>query len=131
MVRATFAGFTTALSALQANQKRLDITGQNLSNMNTVGYTRQKLETSSLNYTNPISHYMNGTEIMVGYGVSMDKVTQVRDPFLDAQYRSQMEKSGYTDGINTALTQLSRCPGSWTKATSPGSVRPLTTSRTP
>ena len=75
MVRATFAGFTTALSALQANQKRLDITGQNLSNMNTVGYTRQKLETSSLNYTNPISHYMNGTEIMVGYGVSMDKVT--------------------------------------------------------
>ena len=51
MVRATFAGFSTALSALQANQKRLDITGQNLSNMNTVGYTRQQLNTSSLNYT--------------------------------------------------------------------------------
>ena len=31
MVRATFSGFNTALSALQANQKRLDITGQNLS----------------------------------------------------------------------------------------------------
>ena len=30
MVRATFAGFTTALSALQANQKRLDIPGQTL-----------------------------------------------------------------------------------------------------
>ena len=42
-MRATFAGFNTALSALQANQKRLDITGQNLSNMNTVGYTRQQL----------------------------------------------------------------------------------------
>ena len=38
MVRATFAGFSTALSALQANQKRLDIVGQNLSNMNTAGY---------------------------------------------------------------------------------------------
>ena len=49
MLRATFAGFSTALSALQANQKRLDITGQNLANMNTVGYTRQQLETSSLN----------------------------------------------------------------------------------
>ena len=33
MVRATFSGFNTALSALQANQKRLDITGQNLSNV--------------------------------------------------------------------------------------------------
>ncbi len=108
MVRATFAGFTTALSALQASQKRLDITGQNLSNMNTVGYTRQNLETSSLNYTNPISHYMNGSEIMVGYGVSMDKVTQIRDPFLDAQYRSQMEKSGYTNAMQTSLDSLSR-----------------------
>ena len=57
MVRATFSGFNTALSALQANQKRLDITGQNLSNMNTAGYTRQQLEASSLNYTNPVSHY--------------------------------------------------------------------------
>lgn len=59
MLRATFAGFSTALSALQANQKRLDITGQNLANMNTVGYTRQQLETSSLNYTNPVSKYMS------------------------------------------------------------------------
>lgn len=108
MVRATFAGFNTALSALQANQKRLDITGQNLANMNTVGYTRQTLETSSLNYTNPISHYMNGSEIMVGYGVSMDKVSQIRDPFLDAQYRSQMEKSGYSDALQTSLDSLSR-----------------------
>ena len=62
MVRATFSGFNTALSALQANQKRLDITGQNLSNMNTAGYTRQQLEASSLNYTNPVSHYSNGNE---------------------------------------------------------------------
>lgn len=54
MVRATFSGFNTALSALQANQKRLDITGQNLSNMNTAGYTRQQLEASSLNYTNEV-----------------------------------------------------------------------------
>ena len=57
MVRATFAGFTTAISALQANQKRLDISGQNLSNMNTPGYTRQALQVSSVNYTNPSSYY--------------------------------------------------------------------------
>ena len=35
MIRATFSGFSTAFSALQASQKRLDIVGQNLSNMNT------------------------------------------------------------------------------------------------
>ena len=108
MIRATFAGFSTALSALQANQKRLDITGQNLANMNTAGYTRQQLKTSSLNYTNPISHYMNGSEISVGFGVKMDGVTQIRDPYLDAQYRSQIQKSGYTDSIQTSLDRLSR-----------------------
>ena len=123
MVRATFAGFSTALSALQANQKRLDIVGQNLSNMNTAGdnpqppgsqwlntagYTRQQLETSSLNYTNPIAHYMNGSEIAVGFGVHMDKVSQIRDPYLDAQYRTQMKKAGYAESMQTSLDVLSR-----------------------
>lgn len=108
MIRATFAGFSTALSAIQANQKRLDITGQNLANMNTTGYTRQTLDTSSLNYSGPISHYTNGSEIAVGFGVSMDRVSQIRDPFLDAQYRSQMEKAGYTDAMQTSLDSLAK-----------------------
>ena len=108
MVRATFAGLTTAYSALQANQKRLDIVGQNLANMNTVGYTRQQLETSSLNYTNPVSHYMNGSEVQVGFGTKMEKVSQIRDPYLDVQYRDQIVKSSYNDSIQTSLDALSR-----------------------
>ena len=101
MVRATFSGFNTALSALQANQKRLDITGQNLSNMNTAGYT-------SLNYTNPVSHYSNGNETAVGFGVSMDRVSQIRDPYLDIQYRSQSADCSYTNRLQTALNSLSK-----------------------
>jgi flagellar hook-associated protein 1 FlgK len=108
MVRATFAGFSTALSALQSSQKRLDITGHNLANMNTIGYTRQELQTSSLNYTSPVSTFMNGSEVIVGFGVHMDKVAQIRDPYLDAQYRSQMDKSGYTDSMQTSLDSLSK-----------------------
>lgn len=107
MIRATFAGFNTALTALQSNQKRLDVTGQNLANMHTTGYTRQALQTSSLNYSGPVSHYMNGSEIQVGFGVAMDSVIQIRDPFLDAQYRYQMEKSGYTDALQTSFDSLS------------------------
>lgn len=108
MVRATFSGFNTALSALQANQKRLDITGQNLSNMNTAGYTRQQLEASSLNYTNPVSHYSNGNETAVGFGVSMDRVSQIRDPYLDIQYRSQSADCSYTNRLQTGLNSLSK-----------------------
>ena len=108
MIRATFSGFSTAFSALQASQKRLDIVGQNLSNMNTQGYTRQQLETSSLNYSNPVSRYMNGVQSSVGFGVKMDRVTQIRDPYLDAQYRAQINKSGYSDSMQTALDTLSK-----------------------
>ena len=108
MVRATFSSFNTALSALQANQKRLDITGQNLSNMNTAGYTRQQLEASSLNYTNPVSHYSNGNETAVGFGVSMNRVSQIRDPYLDIQYRSQSADCSYTNRLQTALNSLSK-----------------------
>ncbi len=106
MLRATFAGFSTALSAMQSNQKRLDITGQNLANMNTVGYTRQRLETSSLNYTNPVSKYMCSPDLTVGFGVSMDRISQVRDPYLDAQYRTQMSKASYKDAFQTSLDSL-------------------------
>ena len=105
-MRATFAGFSTALSALQANQKRLDITGQNLSNMNTVGYSRQQLNTSSLNYSGCVSHNMNGSENIVGFGVSMDGVSQIRDPYLDTQYRLQMTKADYSNAMQTSLDSL-------------------------
>lgn len=108
MVRATFSGFTTALSALQANQKRLDITGQNLANMSTPGYTRQQLQVSSMNYTGPVSHYMNGSEVVVGFGSRMDAVTQVRDPYLDSQYRTQMSKSSYSDAFQVSLDSLAQ-----------------------
>lgn len=108
MVRATFAGFSTAFSALQANQKRLDLVGQNLSNMNTPGYTRQQLKTTSMNYTNPISYYLSPNETPIGFGVLMEDVVQVRDPYLDIQYRNQMTKSGYNGTMETSLKELSR-----------------------
>lgn len=105
-MRATFAGFNTALSALQANQKRLDITGQNLANMNTVGYTRQHLNTSSLNYSHGYANTMNGASNIVGFGVSMNGVSQIRDPYLDVQYRLQMTKADYSHSLQTSLDSL-------------------------
>ena len=42
MIRSTFGGFNTSLLGLMASQKAIDVTGQNLSNINTQGYTRQR-----------------------------------------------------------------------------------------
>jgi flagellar hook-associated protein 1 FlgK len=107
MIRATFAGFTTALSSLRANQQALNVVGQNLSNMNTEGYTRQKLQVSSVNYENPTSFYMNENESNVGFGVSTDAIVQLRDKFLDTQYREQNGKNEYSSTIKDSLSSLS------------------------
>ncbi|MEG2144750.1 MAG: flagellar basal body protein, partial [Oscillospiraceae bacterium] len=47
-MRPTFFGFETAKRGLTINQKGIDITGHNLTNINTPGYTRQRIDQVSL-----------------------------------------------------------------------------------
>ena len=105
MIQATFSGFNTALSALRANQARLSVVGQNLSNMNTEGYTRQELNVKSVNYSNP-DFFMDKNNTSIGYGVSMTGVAQLRDQFLDIQYRDQNSKVSYNNTVSDALDSL-------------------------
>ncbi len=96
MIRSTFAGFTTAQLGMAASQRALDVTGQNIANINTPGYTKQRLDIASLNFQKG-DFYNAKSNIKVGFGVEMTGISQLRDPFLDAQYRSQISKLGTTD----------------------------------
>lgn len=105
MLRATFAGFSVARGAMTASQKALDVTGQNISNVYTPGYTRQRLDQVSFasgygNYavTNYTTH--------IGNGVLVTGTSQIRDPYLDIQYRSQMANVGMSDAKASALEEL-------------------------
>lgn len=105
MIRSTFAGFTTAQLAMAASQKALDVTGQNIANINTTGYTKQRLDIASLNHTGG-DFYNSDNNCKVGYGVEITAVSQLRDPFLDMQYRSQMSKLGTTDALAAGFEQV-------------------------
>lgn len=105
MIRSTFAGFTTAQLGMAASQRALDVVGQNITNINTPGYTRQRLDIASLNVKKG-DFYNAKSNIKVGYGVEMTGVSQLRDPFLDAQYRSQISKLGTTDAHAAGFEQL-------------------------
>lgn len=105
MMRSTFAGFTTAQLGMAASQRAIDVTGQNIANINTEGYTRQRLDIASLNLRNG-SFYNSSNSTRVGYGVDMTGISQLRDPFLDAQYRSQIAKLGTTDAQAAGLEKL-------------------------
>ncbi len=105
MLRSTFAGFTMAQHALLANQRALDVAGQNLSNINTEGYTRQRLDLASISPTGA-SYTTSEQDNKVGQGVMMTGITQIRDPFLDIQYRNQVAKVGTVDATDVVLERL-------------------------
>lgn len=105
MIRSTFAGFTTAQLAMAASQRALDVTGQNIANINTTGYTKQRLDIASLNNQGG-EFYNAGNQCKVGFGVEITGISQLRDPFLDMQYRSQMSKLGTTDALAAGYEQL-------------------------
>ncbi|MCI8453619.1 MAG: hypothetical protein HFE84_03260 [Lachnospiraceae bacterium] len=105
MIRSTFAGFNMSVLALTASQRCLDVTGQNLSNVNTEGYTRQRLDLASIS---PVGHGFSSSpfDSKVGQGVMMMGVSQIRDPFLDNQYRYQLPKVGTADAMSSILGEI-------------------------
>ncbi|KNC20030.1 hypothetical protein AC792_02995 [Arthrobacter sp. RIT-PI-e] len=88
----TFSGLSTAYSGLAAARAGLDITGQNIANANTPGYTRQRLETSSVAATPP-SMFTQGTR--AGEGVLTQGVARLGDAHLDARVRITAGTAGY------------------------------------
>lgn len=85
-MRSTFFGFEIAKSGIQASQSGLDVTGQNVTNVNTEGFTRLALNQSSADYFSSAYKYGDCFSSF-GQGVTIDEIAQVRDQFLDARYR--------------------------------------------
>lgn len=106
MSRSTFSGFTIAHLGMNASQMALQVTGQNISNINTAGYTRQQVDLVSLNL-NGSNAVATGPTSKIGYGVSVSNISQVRDPFLDVLYRNQIAKLGTSDAQQAVIDQLS------------------------
>lgn len=105
MTRSTFSGFTIAQLAMTASQRAIDVTGQNIANINTKGYTRQRVDLASFN-TRGADYMSTGPGAKIGYGVEITGISQIRDPFLDVQFRNQIAKVGTADARQTTLDQL-------------------------
>ena len=105
MTRSTFSGFTIAQLAMTASQRALDVTGQNIANINTTGYTKQRVDLVSLNLRGG-DKVSTGPASKIGYGVEITGISQIRDPFLDVQFRNQIAKVGTADARQGTLDQL-------------------------
>lgn len=102
----TFSSFTTARLGIYASQASLNITGNNIANINTPGYTRQRLDLVSL-YSKNTGKYANVFNTNIGYGVLTESRTQLRDPFLDIRYRNENTNLAANAEKYNGLYQLS------------------------
>lgn len=97
----TFFGFNIARSGLFASQRALNITGHNISNVNTPGYSRQRLE---ILQSSPMS-LPNG-QGMIGTGVDTDSIVQIRHEFLDLKYRGENTDFGEWEAKANTLENI-------------------------
>src|SRR5437762_310153 len=100
----SFSGLSTALSALYAQRRALDITGQNIANANTTGYSRQRAELTSIDSTRVPAMYSTGD---IGpSGVEVSSVSRLHDEFLDSRSRTERGLNQYLLGQRDTYARI-------------------------
>ncbi len=87
-------------SGLMTQQKAIDITGDNIANVNTPGYSRQRL---NITQANPVRVY--GTTMSMG-AQAQQKIERFHDQFLTAQLNGENENLGRWEAQKTALEKV-------------------------
>lgn len=87
--------FYTGVSGLHSAQASLNTTSHNLANAQTKGYVRQQVLLSDSFYVKSIGPADN--VMMTGKGTVIQQTRQIRNEFLDYQYRMQNGRLGFYD----------------------------------
>ena len=121
----TLQGLQTALSGLLAEQQALDVTGSNITNANTEGYTRETADLqTNLPITIPATNSITGRGAQLGTGVSVGNIARVRNSYLDAQFRTQ---NSALSNASTQAAVLSQAQSAFNEPSSAGIASQLST----
>lgn len=105
-MRSTFMGLETNKRGLYTQQSGLYTTGHNISNANTLGYTRQRV---NMQATAGFPGVGLNTPTMPGFlgtGVEAGSIQRIRDGFVDQQFRQESNKLGYWESRSKAISQM-------------------------
>lgn len=95
------AALNTGKTSLFANQKAIEITGNNIANVNTEGYSRQKAVYSDF-------PSLKFGDYFVGQGVKITDITREYDVFVNEQLLDKSQLLGAEDAKATPLAELER-----------------------
>lgn len=114
----TWFGLETARRGMKLNQYALDITGHNLANASTTGYSRQEaVITATDPYTLPDMNTNPVTPGQIGTGVEVSSIRRVKDQYLDNNVRRSTTDSAYW---NDQISVLQRTEASFAEPASEG-----------
>lgn len=105
-MRSTFMGLETAKRGMYAQQSAIYVTGHNIANKNTPGYTRQRV---NFVQTEPYpGASMNRPQIpgQLGTGVTDGSIQRIRESFIDEQYRAENNKFGYYNNLANSISKM-------------------------
>lgn len=105
-MRSTFMGLETAKRGMFTQQSALYTTGHNISNANTPGYSRQRVNFETTEPYPAVGLNRPNIPGQMGTGVEAASVQRIRDSFLDQQYRAENTKLGYWSARSDALTKV-------------------------
>lgn len=102
-----FFGLQTSLRGLLTQQQAIDVSGHNIANANTSGYTRQEAVLEPTRpYIIPANSVNNGSGAQLGSGVDITAIRRIRDQFLDLQFRAQQMNLGDATARTNSLDQV-------------------------
>ena len=104
-LRPSFMGIESMKQTMYAAQKSLDITGNNIANVNTLGYSRQRADQVSIS-VNASSLYFNTSRALAGQGAATSGITQIRDKLLDKRYRDLNSGTALANIANENLRDI-------------------------
>lgn len=93
--------YGTSLSGMMAAQSGIATTKQNISNMQTEGYVRQKVNLNSMGPSKGVDALQ-----LVGYGVNVAGIERVTDTIKREQYNSQLSTFSYYEYKATNLADV-------------------------
>lgn len=93
-------------SGLQTSQNALNTTAHNLSNIDTIGYTRQQVQQSDRHYVTISRDPSAISNKQTGLGVNYSRAKQVRDFFLDKTFRRESGRSMFYEVSSNVLEEV-------------------------
>lgn len=88
-------------SGVMANQKAMEVIGNNVANVNTPGYSRQTAEIESL-------PTLQSGRLALGQGVNVDRIVREHDVFVSEQLRETGRNLGRAEAKSVPLQELER-----------------------